>query len=92
MLWQHITAKGIGKWEVHSTLVLSAQITAVDYKAGELANPVVRRWHSSSSVGMLVVGTRNGIELWKHDPKAAIVVWNRLWERYVSLSDVHKMS
>jgi hypothetical protein len=58
----------------------------VDYKAGELVGLPVGRGKSSSPAGMLVVGTRNGIELWKHDPKAAIVVWNRIWERYVSLS------
>jgi hypothetical protein len=30
---------------------------------------------------MVAVGHVNGLELWKHDPKAAIVVWDRLWDR-----------
>ncbi|WVQ94063.1 hypothetical protein IAU59_001141 [Kwoniella sp. CBS 9459] len=31
--------------------------------------------------GTLVIGSRNGIEFWRMDPQAEVVVWDRLWER-----------
>jgi hypothetical protein len=35
VIWHYATTKGIGKWEVHSTLVASSQITCLDSKSGE---------------------------------------------------------
>ena len=37
----------------------------------------------SYQAGMLAVGHGSGLDLWKHDEKAAVVVWNKLWDRYV---------
>nr|XP_019048640.1 WD-repeat protein [Kwoniella bestiolae CBS 10118]OCF27570.1 WD-repeat protein [Kwoniella bestiolae CBS 10118] len=31
--------------------------------------------------GTLVLGTQNGIEYWRMNPQAEVVVWDRLWER-----------
>ncbi|WVR03440.1 hypothetical protein IAU60_000431 [Kwoniella sp. DSM 27419] len=31
--------------------------------------------------GILVLGTSNGIEYWRTDAKAEVVVWDRIWER-----------
>ncbi|KAK6905133.1 hypothetical protein I203_105952 [Kwoniella mangroviensis CBS 8507] len=31
--------------------------------------------------GTLALGTKNGIEYWRMDPQAEVVVWDRLWER-----------
>ncbi|OCF41725.1 hypothetical protein I317_04429 [Kwoniella heveanensis CBS 569] len=31
--------------------------------------------------GTLALGTKNGIELWRMNPQAEVVVWDRLWER-----------
>nr|XP_019014432.1 WD-repeat protein [Kwoniella pini CBS 10737]OCF53213.1 WD-repeat protein [Kwoniella pini CBS 10737] len=40
--------------------------------------------------GTLVLGTQNGIEYWRMDPQAEVVVWDRLWARpYPTPSDIH---
>ncbi|WWC85740.1 uncharacterized protein L201_000606 [Kwoniella dendrophila CBS 6074] len=40
--------------------------------------------------GALVLGTQNGIEYWRMDPQAEVVVWDRLWERsYPAPTSIH---
>ncbi|KAK8845415.1 hypothetical protein IAR55_006128 [Kwoniella newhampshirensis] len=40
--------------------------------------------------GTLVLGTQQGIEYWRMDPKAEVVVWDRLWERsYPPPTSIH---
>ncbi|WWC58046.1 uncharacterized protein I303_100581 [Kwoniella dejecticola CBS 10117] len=40
--------------------------------------------------GILVLGTSQGIEYWRTDPQAEVVVWDRLWERpYPTPTSIH---
>ncbi|KAL7418926.1 regulator of (H+)-ATPase in vacuolar membrane [Cryptotrichosporon argae] len=64
VLWHSADVKAARTWAVHSTLVIGAPVTCLDYRAG-----------------MLALGTQAGLEMWRVDPQASVVVWDRVWCR-----------
>jgi len=79
VLWNQVQLRGQPTWAVHSTLVVSAQIRSLDYKKSRFLR--VTAAHEKLTAGNLIAATSGGIESWRTDPTADIVVWDRLWDR-----------
>lgn len=81
VLWRYTNKEVKHKWDVHSTLVASSAVQCADFVNGQL--PIQSSRISIADIGLdvLCLGTKDGIEVWSCDVSAAVVVWDRLWER-----------
>lgn len=79
--WCYVSSKGKTGWKVHSTLIVGSPINTIDYVQGADMLPSIQ---CDLISGVLVLGTKAGIELWRTDPKAEVVVWDKLWDRLYS--------